>query len=123
MTDPHPLPVAGARHQDQPDTTPADDDLPDHRDDASRVASIRDPKHLSAAGESKYVPAASPDPAAPHGAQPDTVPAHRKRPTATVRVLPAHVAPMSDEDRQQAVTALANLIASWWQQHDPDPDA
>jgi hypothetical protein len=68
MTDPHHLPAAGARRYDQRDQTPADADLSDYRDNASgdspRVVSRRDPKRLSRAGESKYVPAASPAPAA-----------------------------------------------------------
>ena len=47
----------------------------------------------------------------------------RKKRTRVIRVLPPAVVPMTSEDREQAITAMATMIASWWHdhQHDPNP--
>jgi hypothetical protein len=37
-----------------------------------------------------------------------------KRGTTPIKLRPPQVAPISDEDYQQAVTALATMITSWW---------
>ena len=37
-----------------------------------------------------------------------------KRGAAPIRLRAPRVVPISDEDHQQAVTALATMIASWW---------
>jgi len=37
-----------------------------------------------------------------------------KRRTSPIRVREPEVAPLSDEDHQQAVTALALMIGDWW---------
>lgn len=39
---------------------------------------------------------------------------HRRAP---IVVRPPRTAPLSDQDRQQAVTALAMMIAEWWAKH------
>jgi hypothetical protein len=41
----------------------------------------------------------------------------KKRRTTPVTVRPPRTAPLSDEDHQQAVTALAAMIAEWWQRN------
>lgn len=38
-------------------------------------------------------------------------------PRRPIVVRPPRTAPLSDEDRQQAVTALAAMIADWWAEH------
>ena len=52
-------------------------------------------------------------------------PAPRKRTAvgqgAPIVVHPARTAPLSEQDRDQAVTALAALIAEWWAIHGEDP--
>jgi hypothetical protein len=47
----------------------------------------------------------------------------RRRRSDPIRVLPPEVVPISREDREQAVTAIATMIAAWWHdhQHDPEP--
>ncbi|MDT4995542.1 MAG: hypothetical protein QOH97_5434 [Actinoplanes sp.] len=40
---------------------------------------------------------------------------------APIVVHPPRTAPLSEQDRQQAVTALAALIAEWWAIHGEDP--
>jgi len=47
----------------------------------------------------------------------------RKKRTSPIRVLPPTVVPMTSDDHQQAVTAMATMIAMWWHdhQHDLDP--
>ena len=109
MTDPHHLPAAGARRHDQPDTTPSDADLPDYRDDAGgdspRVASRRGPKRLPGTGKSKYVPAASPAPAARQGDPAET--------TESRAVVPIEqdVIAEGGEQRQQQPEAEADANA------------
>jgi hypothetical protein len=46
-----------------------------------------------------------------------------KKRTSPIRVLAPVVVPMTSEDREQAVTAMATMIASWWHDHQHDPDA
>jgi hypothetical protein len=46
-------------------------------------------------------------------------PAGRKKRPGPIRVLPPDVVPMSKEDEQQAVAAIAAMIAAWWHDH-PD---
>jgi hypothetical protein len=46
----------------------------------------------------------------------------RKKRTGPIRVLPPAVVPMTEDDREQAVNALATMIASWWHDHQHDPD-
>jgi hypothetical protein len=43
-------------------------------------------------------------------------PVAKPRPGPIV-VRPPRTAPLSDEQRQQAVTALAALITEWWNEH------
>jgi hypothetical protein len=38
-----------------------------------------------------------------------------------ITVRPPRTAPLRDEDREQAVTALAALIAEWWERQHPTP--
>lgn len=47
----------------------------------------------------------------------------RGRRLPEIKVLPPDVVPISTEDYQTAVTALAQMIGQWWnrQQHDQDP--
>jgi hypothetical protein len=52
----------------------------------------------------------------------DHQPKRRKKRTGQIRVLPPAVAPMTREDREQAVIAMATLIASWWHDHQHDQD-
>ena len=40
-----------------------------------------------------------------------------KRRTTPVVVRPPRTAPLSLEDHQQAVTALATMMHQWWQRH------
>jgi hypothetical protein len=47
-------------------------------------------------------------------------PRGRKRPRP-IRVLAPDVVPMSTDDYEQAVTALAAMIAAWWHDHRPNP--
>jgi hypothetical protein len=49
-------------------------------------------------------------------------PAQRKRKAAPILVLPAETAPLSEQDRRQAVTALAKMIAAWWKDRHPDQE-
>lgn len=44
--------------------------------------------------------------------------------TTPVVLRPAQTTPISEEDHQQAVTAFATMIASWWhdQHHPPECD-
>ena len=51
--------------------------------------------------------------------QPST---RRKKRPSPIRVLPPDVVPMMKEDQQQAVTAIAAMIAAWWHDHQHDPD-
>jgi len=46
----------------------------------------------------------------------------RKKRSGPIRVLPPDVIAISDEDYEQAVTALATMIAAWWHEHQHDPD-
>jgi len=46
----------------------------------------------------------------------------RKRRVGPIQVLPPEVVPMTSEDHQQAVTAMATMIAMWWHDHQHDPD-
>jgi hypothetical protein len=57
----------------------------------------------------------------PEHAEPAPIRTRKKR-TSPIRVLPPAVVPMSSDDREQAVTALAMMIASWWHDHQHDPD-
>ncbi len=41
-------------------------------------------------------------------------PTPRKRRSGPIQVLPPTVVPISDEDYEQAVTALATMIGQWW---------
>jgi hypothetical protein len=41
--------------------------------------------------------------------------AGRKRRTAPIKIAEPGVVPMSAEDHEQAVTALATMIADWWE--------
>jgi hypothetical protein len=41
----------------------------------------------------------------------------KKRRTTPVTVRPPRTAPLSAEDHQQAVTALAAMIHEWWQRN------
>jgi hypothetical protein len=34
-----------------------------------------------------------------------------------IRILPAQVVPMTEEDKQRAVQALATMIDQWWRKH------
>ncbi len=47
---------------------------------------------------------------------------HQKKRVGKVRVLPPAVVPMNNEDYEQAVTALAAMIAAWWHDHQSDPN-
>jgi len=49
-------------------------------------------------------------------------PAGRRKRSGSIRVLPPDVVPMSKEDEQQAVAAIAAMIATWWHDHQHDPD-
>jgi hypothetical protein len=58
------------------------------------------------------------------GPQPDErrrSPSPSKTRTTKIRVLPPDVVPMSKQDEAQAVTAIAALIAVWWQAHHHGP--
>jgi hypothetical protein len=45
----------------------------------------------------------------------------RGRRLPAIKVLPPRVGPISGEDYQKAVTALAEMIGQWWcRQHDHD---
>ena len=49
----------------------------------------------------------------------------RRRRVTPVRVGPPKTAPISPEDYQLAVSAIATMIARWWEttgRHLPDPD-
>jgi hypothetical protein len=75
-------------------------------------------KVLPAGAESRYPPAATD----PNHANPKADRTRRQRRTP-IRVATPAVAAMSEEDRHQAVTALATMIAAWWhdqQQHSPN---
>lgn len=47
----------------------------------------------------------------------------RKKRAGPIRVAPPAVVLMTCHDHEQAVTAMATMIASWWRdhQHDSDP--
>lgn len=45
-------------------------------------------------------------------------PTHKR--TQPIRVLAPDVVPMSTDDYEQAVTALAAMITAWWQHQQPD---
>ena len=46
----------------------------------------------------------------------------RRREATNTKVLPARVVPISSEDHEQAVTALAQMIEQWWlKRHDVGP--
>ncbi|GAA2669680.1 hypothetical protein Apa02nite_016560 [Actinoplanes palleronii] len=45
---------------------------------------------------------------------------NRRRVATNVRVLAPEVVPMSPEEYQQAVTALAQMIEQWWRNHHDD---
>jgi hypothetical protein len=47
----------------------------------------------------------------------------KKRRTTPIRVGEPGVVPLSDADRQQAVTAISSMIAAWWtrQSRDGEP--
>jgi hypothetical protein len=49
----------------------------------------------------------------------------KKRRTTPIRVSEPGVVPLSDEDRQQAVTAISSMIEAWWtrQNRDGEPAA
>ena len=49
--------------------------------------------------------------------QPST---RRMKRSSPIRVLPPDVVPMTKEDEQQAVTAIAAIIAAWWHDHQHD---
>lgn len=46
----------------------------------------------------------------------------RRRAVAKVHVLPPDVVPMSKQDDQQAVQAIATMMAHWWRDHGFDDD-
>jgi hypothetical protein len=46
----------------------------------------------------------------------------RRPAVAKVRVLPPGVVPMSKQDEQQAVRAIATMITQWWREHGGDED-
>lgn len=52
----------------------------------------------------------------------DTEETPTRRRTQAIRVLTPDVVPMSTDDYEQAVTALATMITAWWQHHRPHPD-
>jgi hypothetical protein len=49
---------------------------------------------------------------------------NRRRVATNIKVLPPGVVPITSEDHQQAVTALAQLIEQWWlNRHDVELSA
>jgi hypothetical protein len=59
------------------------------------------------------------EPAARHSNTDGPHPSKRSRP---IRVLTPHVVPMPADDYEQAVSALAAMIAAWWHDHRPNLD-
>jgi hypothetical protein len=57
-----------------------------------------------------------------HAEAAESLPRRKKR-AAPIRVLPPSVVSMTSEDHQQAVTAIATMIAAWWHDHQHDPDS
>jgi hypothetical protein len=47
--------------------------------------------------------------------------AAKKRRTTPIKVLEPEVVPISEEDYQQAVTALAVMIQDWWEKQQREP--
>jgi hypothetical protein len=43
-----------------------------------------------------------------------------RRGTTPIRLRPPHTVPISEEDYEQAVTALSTMILSWWQSRQQD---
>lgn len=60
----------------------------------------------------------------PHGRKPKGQEAAemvtQRRVATNIKVLPPEVVPISPEDYQQAVTALAQIIEQWWRNHHDD---
>lgn len=74
------------------------------RTEATRVATAK--RHTQ--------PADSGAPAHDAANESTAQPSPRKKRSGAIRVLPPTVVPISDEDYEQAVTALATLIGQWW---------
>jgi hypothetical protein len=48
--------------------------------------------------------------------------AQRRRRSDPIRVLPPDVVPLTKQDEQQAIAAIAAMIAAWWHDHRHHPD-
>lgn len=44
----------------------------------------------------------------------------RRRIASKMRVLPPKVVPMSEDEREQAITAIATMIEQWWRTNGDD---
>jgi len=107
----------GSPPADIPDTIDASKTAPTRPtpDRASPVSISRTAGSRRRSGRPDVAPQADP------AHEPGSPAPHRKKRSGPIRILEPDVVPISDEDYQQAITALATMIAQWWERNKDQP--